>query len=445
MQDEEERGLMSGDTRKVCSHGRDCLLLRKDRRHGRYELAIRIDTTETTGRQLKRAGYATRTEADAALDQVRELVKLAGADDGLRRKIGDMIFAARYGRPLPSVEDVRRKLGAGREPDSRSLTLTEWLDEWIALRKRVIDQSTYDAYGAHIRNYLKPYLGGVQLDKLTARHVVDMLDRIDARNDVIRRARDEGTLAPDDPCDPRHRVMVTSAATQRQTVKVLRAALTYAVKKQLIERNVAADAEMPRVEHKPAKVWTPDQTRRFLEATRDDRLHALWRITALRGLRQSELLALTWADVHLDGTRLTVRRSKTRSGVRDVSLDAETVAVLRRHRKRQAEERLATFGAYDDHDLVFCREDGSPFPSRQQITFAFKRRAREVGLPVIRFHDLRHTAATLNLEAGVDIKVVSDLLGHANTRITQDIYQHVRQQIHVDAAEKVVELLASST
>jgi integrase len=269
-----------------------------------------------------------------------------------------------------------------------------------------------------------------------------MLDRIDERNDVIRRARDDGTLVPDDPCDPRRRVMVTSAPTQRQTVKVLRIALHYAVKKRMIDRNVAADAEMPRVEHRPAKVWTPDQTRRFLEATRDDRLHALWRITALRGLRQGELLALTWADVDLDGARLTVRRSKTRSGVRDVSLDTGTVDVLRRHRKRQREERLATFGAYDEHDLVFCREDGSPFPHRQQITFTFKRRAREAGLPEIKFHGLRHTAATLNLEAGVDIKVVSHLLGHANTKITMDLYQHVRQQVHVDAAERVVDLLA---
>jgi hypothetical protein len=114
---------MSGETRKVCSHGRDCPLLKKDRRHGRYELAIRIDTTEVTGRQLKRAGYATKTEADAALDQVRELIKLAGADDQLRRKIGDMIFASRYGRPLPSVEDVRRKLGAGREPSAPTMTV----------------------------------------------------------------------------------------------------------------------------------------------------------------------------------------------------------------------------------------------------------------------------------------------------------------------------------
>jgi integrase len=140
---------------------------------------------------------------------------------------------------------------------------------------------------------------------------------------------------------------------------------------------------------------------------------------------------------------LTVQRAKTASSRRVVALDATTVDVLRRHRKRQAKERLATYGAYDDHDLVFCQEDGSPIP-RHRPTFALKRRAREVGLPVIRLHDLRHTAATLMLEAGIDVKVVSDTLGHANVRITMDLYQHVRQQVHVDAAERVVELLASS-
>jgi integrase len=119
-----------------------------------------------------------------------------------------------------------------------------------------------------------------------------------------------------------------------------------------------------------------------------------------------------------------------------VSLDAGTVAVLRDHRKRQLEERVATFGAYDDHDLVFAREDGSPIPGHQ-ITVGFQQLARRHRLPVMRFHDTRHTAASIALESGIDIKVVSDQLGHSTTRITHDLYQHVVRRLHDEVAERV--------
>jgi integrase len=176
--------------------------------------------------------------------------------------------------------------------------------------------------------------------------------------------------------------------------------------------------------------------RRFLEATRDDRLHALWRVALLRGLRRGELIALTWADVDLDAGMLRVQAGKTESAQRVVSLDPGTVAVLREHRRRQLEERVATFGAYDDHDLVFAREDGTAIPGHQ-VTFGFQRLARQHGLPKMRFHDTRHTAASIALESGIDIKLVSDMLGHSSTRITYDVYQHVSRQLHDDAAARV--------
>ena len=123
-----------------------------------------------------------------------------------------------------------------------------------------------------------------------------------------------------------------------------------------------------------------------------------------------------------------------------MSLNASTVGALRTHRKRQLEERAATFGAYDDHGRVFCREDGTAIPPHR-VTVEFKKRARQHRLPVMRFHDTRHTAASLMLEAGVDIKVVSDMLGHSTTRITLDIYQHVVRRLHDEAADRVEALV----
>jgi integrase len=208
----------------------------------------------------------------------------------------------------------------------------------------------------------------------------------------------------------------------------------------LLDRNPASWRMLPRAERKIRTWWSSTEVRRFLEATRDDRLHALWRVALLRGLRRGELLALRWADVDLDAGVLRVRAGKTESSQRVVSLDPGTVAVLREHRRRQLEERVATFGAYDDHDLVFAREDGTPIPPHE-VTFGFQRLAHQHGLPKMRFHDTRHTAASIALESGIDIKVVSDQLGHSTTRLTLDLYQHVVRRLHDEAAARVAAVI----
>ncbi len=407
------------------------------RRGDRYEFAVRIDTTDVDNRQLKRAGFERRKDAQGGLDHVRELVKLAGADDRLRCRIGNMIFKASYGKPLPSVDEVRRRLGAGREPDARTYTVGEWLDIWLAECGH-LEPSTYGDHATIVRIYLKPHLGDVMLDKLDGRHIRAMFEWISERNDVVRQAREIGELVPFDPLEVRRRVQVVGPTTQGKILKTLRAALNVAANDdhRLIDRNPAARFKLPRAERKPRTWWSSDQVRRFLEATRDDRLVALYRVALLRGLRRGELLALRWADVDLDARTLHVRAGKTESAQRAVSLDPGSVAVLREHRRRQLEERVATFGAYDDHDLVFAREDGTPIPPHQ-VTLGFQRLARQHGLQVMRFHDARHTAASIALESGIDIKVVSDQLGHSTTRITHDLYQHVVRRLHDEAAERV--------
>jgi integrase len=150
-------------------------------------------------------------------------------------------------------------------------------------------------------------------------------------------------------------------------------------------------------------------------------------------------LAITRALVPAKGgPELT--EPKTASGRRNVALDPGTVAALREHRKRQLEERLAWGSAYRDCGFVFCREDGPPvWPA--DFSAAFKRHVKAAGLPVIRLHDLRHTHATLALEAGVHPKVVSERLGHASVGITLDTYSHAIAALQEDAAAKVAALL----
>lgn len=152
-------------------------------------------------------------------------------------------------------------------------------------------------------------------------------------------------------------------------------------------------------------------------------------------------LLLPWCPWEPEAARfLRMRNPKTARGRRTVALDPKTVAALREHRQNQLAERLLMGAGFTDHDLVFCRPDGSPLhPERFSRTFAIE--AARAGLPLIRCHDLRHTWATLALSAGEHPKVVQERLGHANVSITLDVYSHVTEGLHGEAASRVAGII----
>ncbi|MFB4298260.1 tyrosine-type recombinase/integrase [Actinomadura sp. NTSP31] len=204
----------------------------------------------------------------------------------------------------------------------------------------------------------------------------------------------------------------------------------------------------------PARVWSPAQVVVFLEHVAGQRLGLLYRIVLLRGLRRGEALGLKYGDLARDPHRAPIRQAilqvagkivwdtpKTRSGVRVASLDSRCAGLVPSHLTMLKREWLAAGKAYQDHGLMFCREDGTPY-TPDAVSKDFQKQAAAAGLPVIRLHEGRHTAATLGLEGGIDIKVVSDQLGHSTTRITQDLYTHVRQALHDEAAETVLKHLS---
>ena len=161
---------------------------------------------------------------------------------------------------------------------------------------------------------------------------------------------------------------------------------------------------------------------RFVDATADDRYGLLFRLILLRGLRRGEACGLRWSDVEDDGRALTVNRTmhrdgttgdpKTRSSQRTISLDAQTAEALRRHRRAQLQERMAAGPAWQDQDWIFCRSDGSHVPPLWLLK-RFRELADEAGLPPIKLHEGRHTAITLGLEAGIDLKTMADQAGHS--------------------------------
>ena len=226
-------------------------------------------------------------------------------------------------------------------------------------------------------------------------------------------------------------------STVRITHKIVHKALADAVRLGYLAANPADRAAPPRVVQATAgTVLGPEEARRLLEAARGDRLEALVVLALTTGMRQGELLALRWRDVDLDGgtVRVTgtlvrldgeyrIQEPKTASSRRAVKLGELASAALRAHRQRQLEERLRAGPAWHDLDLVFCREDGYYLNARSAVKW-LDELLKRAGIRKVRFHDLRHTAATLALASGVDVRTTGALLGHASAKMTLDVYSH---------------------
>lgn len=425
-----------------------------ERRHGTYMFSIRLDTTEKTGRLLKRMGYPTQAEAAAARDSVRDLVKLARDDDPLRKKIGDLIFEkSKRGGQLPSAEEIRRRLGVSGDPERRGETFGEAWATYIATKKRARRASTIEALDNRGRCWLLPVLEDVALDRITAEHCLMVFERVDMFNEEIRAAL-EGGQPPNLPGDVRKWPKVITLATQHRIYEALRGFLNYCWKKRhVIPFNPAYAVELEPESREEPLTWEPAQVAHFLDFHSEDRLICMWRFVLLRGFRRGELAGLADADVDLDegivavnvaliqvGKRLVWGRPKSRAGGRVVDLDDGSITAARARRAQRKRERLAAGEVWQESEQFFTREDGSPL-APDWISRRFKAMAKEAGLPVIKLHAARHTAASLMLEAGLDVRIVQDVLGHSTSVLTRDTYQHVRRQVHRAAAQKVVELL----
>jgi integrase len=246
-----------------------------------------------------------------------------------------------------------------------------------------------------------------------------------------------------------------SARSIGHTHRVLHRALDQAVKWNLLGRNPCDGATAPRTQRTEMKVLTPEQVRAFLSATVEHPAHALYTLAVTSGMRAGELLGLQWRDVDLDAGKLTVQRAlqqqnsaglvfvtpKTAKSRRMILLSQHAINALRTHRDRQIFHRHQVGAEWRDLDLVFPGPFGGPAdPSwSRQVFYAALETA---GMPRVRFHDLRHTAATLALMQGVHPKVVSDMLGHGTVGLTLDTYSHLLPAMHQQAAAAMDAILA---
>jgi integrase len=252
-----------------------------------------------------------------------------------------------------------------------------------------------------------------------------------------------------------------SPSSVRYVHRVLRKALGDAHRKGIVARNVATLADPPKPtstgEPTVLQVWDAGELSRFLRLTSEHRHHALWVIAAKTGMRRGELLGLRWSDVDSDRSTIAIHRSlgaigthlsfsdvKTRSGRRTIDVDARTLALLEQRRQDAETTASGSAGGLDTTSLVFPAPHGGPIHP-ESVTRIFERLLVKHGLPRIRFHDVRHTHATLLLKAGVPVKVVAERLGHASPGFTLNVYQHVLPGMQAEAAETFDELLSDDT
>jgi integrase len=213
---------------------------------------------------------------------------------------------------------------------------------------------------------------------------------------------------------------------------------------------VASLSRPPKVKKPERTVLDAGQVRTLREGTRDDRLHAFWVLAATTGMREAEMLGLTWDDIDLDAGTIRVRSTlqrvdgewklldpKTEKSKRDVALPPVTVAALREHRIRQLAEQ-AKAGKLGKSGLVFTTERGRPIHG-SNLTKVLYAHLERLGLPKVTVHDLRHSAATVLYAAGIPLESIADMLGHSTTRVTADLYRHRVPEMQRDIADRMQE------
>ena len=322
-----------------------------------------------------------------------------------------------YGKTRADVSKKLTKAIADRDGgivyDSGTLTVGEYMPRWIEDSVRdTVRRATFVRYEQITRRHIVPTLGRTKLKNLSPAHV----------RGLYRQKLDEG-LSP---------------RTVQYVHVTLHKALKQAVADGLISRNVTEAVKPPRLKKKEIRPLDADQARALLEAARGDRLEALFVLAVTAGLREGETLGLRWEDLDLAAGKLAVRRSLDYGGKepafelpkngkgRSVKLTRRAGEALKRHRAAQNKERLRVGTLWEDHGLVFPGHGGQPMRSYSLTGGPYRRLLKRAGLPErTRFHDLRHTCATLLLKKGVHPKLVQELLGHATISITLDTYSHV--------------------
>ena len=352
-------------------------------------------------------------------------------------KTGKAVIKNVLGRTQAEVkEKLKRAIDENRGLDvikSGEYTVGKWLDLWYESYAKVkMRPSSYLTYRGYIDNHIKPYIGNISLSKLTT------LDLQTLYKKLLTEGRVERIEAKKQPKG-------LSAKTVRNIHQIISSALKLAVEQRLIARNPADGCALPKAERKEMQTLPVEQLTSFLREAKDSGVFALYYIDLTTGLRRGELLGLKWSDIDLEKGDLRVQRQigridgkiiemplKTKNAYRTLPLSADAISVLKMQKCKVG-----------NSEWVFPSPSGGPM-SPDSVLHMLQRVLKRAGLPRIRFHDLRHTFATLALQNGVDIKTVSGMLGHFSAGFTLDTYAHVTTSAKREAAKTMGSILSGA-
>ena len=333
-------------------------------------------------------------------------------------------------------EKLRRTIEETRGLDvarAGEYTTGQWLEVWFndyAMLK--VRPSSHQTYRGYLDHHIKPYIGNIPLTKLSSLDLQRLYKKLlsDGRVDRIESKKQPKGL---------------SAKTVRNIHQIISSALKLAVEQKLIARNPAEGCALPKVERKEMQTLPVEQLTSFLREAKDSGVFALYYIDLTTGLRRGELLGLKWSDIDLEKGDLRVQRQigridgkiiemplKTKNAYRTLPLSADAIDVLMQQRRKTG-----------NSEWVFPSPTGGPM-SPDSVLHMLHRVLKRAGLPKVRFHDLRHTFATLALQNGVDIKTVSGMLGHFSAGFTLDTYAHVTTSAKREAAKTMGSLLSGA-
>jgi integrase len=309
---------------------------------------------------------------------------------------------------------------------AKNYTVGNWLEVWYENYAKIkMRPSTYLTYHGYIENHIKPQLGKIPLNDLTTLHLQQFYKKLlaEGRVERIEAKKKPKGLAP---------------KTVRNIHQMIGSAYNLAIEQKLVTRNPTQGCALPKVEHKEMRTLTADQLSAFFQEARDSGVYELYYLDLATGLRRGELLGLKWTDVDFQHGVLKIQRAisrqngkvvevplKTKNAYRTLPLSADAIDVLMQQRRKTS-----------NSEWVFPSPTGGPM-SPDSVLHMLHRVLKRAGLPKVRFHDLRHTFATLSLKSGVDVKTVSSMLGHYSAGFTLNTYAHVTAQMKQDAADAI--------
>ena len=312
-------------------------------------------------------------------------------------------------------------------------TVGQWMDVWFENYAKIkVRPSSHQTYRGYIENHIKPNIGSIPLNKLTSLELQKLYKKLLGNGRVER-------------IESKKQPKGLSAKTVRNINQIISSALNLAIEQKLILANPANACALPKLEHREMKTLPVEQLTSFLREAKESGVFEMYYIELATGLRRGELLGLKWSDIDLEHGSLRVQRQiaridgeiveaplKTKNAYRTLPLSADAIDVLKTQKKKCGNSQY-----------VFPSPTGGPI-SPDSVLHMLHRVLKRAGLPKVRFHDLRHTFATLALQNGVDIKTVSGMLGHFSAGFTLDTYAHVTTSAQKEAANTMEKVLANA-